>query len=212
MNDDKSTLDNGKDIDFKVIDQKADAGIRWSSISLTYSALTQFIMMVFLARLFTPEEYGIMGLILIVLGFGIAYSDVGVSGAIIHYQNVSKRQISTLLWITFIFGFLIFLIIISLAPLISIFYNKPELTSLIRVTAIIFLIIPIGQQFETLLRKKLVFKSIALIELITSTILVVSSIVLAYYGLGVMSIVLGYLLRSIVKSLLLLFIGLKIWK
>ncbi|MFX1478912.1 MAG: MOP flippase family protein [Promethearchaeota archaeon] len=212
MNDDKDVLNEGEDIDFNIIDQKADVGIRWNTISLTYSAITQFVMMVFLARLFTPEEYGIMGLILIVLGFGIAFSDVGVSGAVIHYQKVSKRQISTIFWITFIIGFLIFLILVLIAPLISIFYNKSELTSLIRVTAIIFLIIPVGQQFETLLRKDLVFRSIALIDVITSTILVGSSIILAFYGWGVMSVVIGYILRSLVKSCLLLIIGLKIWK
>ncbi len=212
MNDDEKFLDKSEDIDFNSIDRIADAGIRWNSISLIYSAIIQFVMMTILARLFTPEEYGIMGLILIVLGFGMAFSDVGVSGAIIHYQKVSKRQLSTLFWLTFIISFMIFMILILVSPLISIFYNEPELNFVIPITAIIFLIIPFGQQFETLLRKELVFKSLAFIEVSTSTILVVISIILAYYGWGVVSVVVGYVLRSLVKSFLMLFIGLKIWK
>jgi len=78
-------------------------------------------MMKILTRLFTSEEYGIIGLILIVLGFGRVFSDVGVSGPVIYHQNVSKRQLSTLFWLTFIFRFLIFLILNLLSPIISIF-------------------------------------------------------------------------------------------
>ncbi len=69
MNDDESFLKTTKRIDYSSVDKKVDSGIRWSSISLLYTAITKIIMMIILARLFTPEKFGIMGLILIVLGF-----------------------------------------------------------------------------------------------------------------------------------------------
>lgn len=62
------------------------------------------------------------------------------------------------------------------------FYDEPDLNSLTKIYAIVFLIIPLGQQFETLLRKDLIFKFLTLIEILTSTILVVISIILVYYG------------------------------
>jgi len=212
MNDDESFHKTKERIDFSSLDKKADSGIRWNSISLLYTASIQIIMMIILARLFTPEEYGIMGLILIVIGFGTVFADIGISGAIIHYQKVSKKQLSTLYWLSFIFGLFIFIILNLLSPLIAMFYTEPELSSFINIIAIVFLIIPIGQQFETLLRKELVFKSLAQIEIITSTILPLVSIIMAYYGWGVISVVLGYILKNLIKAFLMLYVGLKTWK
>ena len=212
MSDDEKLLDKNKEIDFNSIDRKADVGLRWISTSLIYSAMIQLFMMIILARLFTPKEYGIMSLILIVIGFGRAFSDAGVSAAVIHYQKVSKLQLSTLFWLTFIIGFILFLILNLFSPLISTFYNEPELASAIRITSVIFLIIPLGQLFETLLRKELAFKPLTYNEILSSTVLIVISIILAYYGWGVISVVIGYILRHLVKSFLMLFIGLKIWK
>ena len=160
MNFDNKSLDKRENIDFNRIDRKVDAGIRWNSLSVVYSAILKISMMIILARIFTPGEYGRMGLVLIIIELGILFSDVGVSGALIHYQNVSKRQLSTLYWLTFPIGFSIFIIFILVSPLISMFYNEPELTLFIRITAVTFLITPIGQQFETLFRKELKFKSL----------------------------------------------------
>ena len=212
MNDDETFFDKYEDNDYSSIDRKADSGFRWNSISLIYSAIIKIIMMIILARLFTPGEYGVMGLVLIVIGFGMLFSDIGVSGAIIHYQKVSQQQLSTLYWLSFIIGFLIFLILFLIAPLISMFYNEPDLTLFVRITAIIFLITPLGQQFETLFRKELKFRSLTYIEIIDSTILIFISTILAFYGWGVISVLIAYLAKSFTKSFMIFFIGLKIWK
>ncbi len=212
MNNDKRSFDKYENIDYSSIDRKADSGFRWNSISLIFSATTKIIMMIILSRLFTPGEYGVMGLILIIIGLGVLFSDIGVSGAVIHYQKVSQQHLSTLYWLSFIVGFSIFLIFILVAPLISIFYNEPDLTLFVRITAIMFLITPLGQQFETLFRKELKFKSLAFIEILNSTILICISTILAFYGWGVISVLIAYLSKSFSKSFLIFFIGLKIWK
>ncbi len=212
MNNDEKSFDKYEDIDYSSIDRKADLGFRWNSISLIFSAITKIIMMIILARLFTPGEYGVMGLILIIIGLGMLFSDIGISGAVIHYQKVSQQHLSTLYWLSFIVGFSIFLIFILVAPLISIFYNEPDLTLFVRITAIIFLITPLGQQFETLFRKELKFKSLAFIEIFNSTILICISTILAFSGWGVISVLIAYISKSFIKSFMIFFIGLKIWK
>ena len=212
MNDDETFFDKDEDIDYSSIDRKADSGFRWNSISLIYSALIKILMTTIFARLFTPGEYGLMGLILIIIGFGRLFSDIGVAGAVIHYQKVSQKQLSTLYWLSFLVGFLIFLILILISPLISIFYSEPELTPLIRITAIIFLITPLGQQFETLFRKELKFRSLAYIEIISSTFLLSISTILAFYHWGVISVLIAYIFESFIKSFMIFFIGLKIWR
>ena len=212
MNDDEKFFDKYENIDYSSIDRKADLGFQWNSISLIYSAITKILMTIILARLLTPGEYGIMGLILIIIGFGMLFSDIGVSGALIHYQKVSQQQLSTLYWLSFIVGFSIFLFLILTAPLISMFYSEPDLTLFVRITSIIFLITPLGQQFETLFRKELKFRSLAYIEIIDSTILIFISTILAFYGWGVISVLIAYLSKSFTKSFMIFFIGLKIWK
>ncbi|MHA1755321.1 MAG: oligosaccharide flippase family protein, partial [Promethearchaeota archaeon] len=201
-----------ENFDFGGISNEANRGIKWNSFSLIYSAFIRFLMMMILARLFTPEQYGIMGYILLIIGFGMMFSDVGVSGAVIHYQQISKKQLSTLFWFTIIIGILIFIVLNITTPIISSFFKEPELNPLIRLTSINFLIIPFGQQSETLLRKELKFKSISIIEISNSTILVIISLTLAYYNYGVISVIIGHILKDLIKSFFMLFAGLKIWR
>lgn len=197
---------------FELIDKKADVGIKWNSVSLIYSAIIQFITLTILARIFSVEEYGIMGFILIIIGFGSIYADIGVSGAIIHYQDSSQDQLSSLYWISILFGFCIFISVFLTSNLVALFFNEPTMTLYIQYISIIFCIIPIGQQFETLLMRELAFKPLAFNEILNSTIMTIFSILLAFFGWGIMSIVFGYILKYIIKSFVMVLIGIKIWK
>ena len=82
----------------------------------------------------------------------MAFSDVGISNAIIHRQDATREQLSSLYWLSLVFGVLVFLIIFASSPVIAWFYKEPRLRELVFWVALSFVFLPVGRQFEVLLQ------------------------------------------------------------
>lgn len=192
--------------------QKADVGVKWTSMSKVYSIVLTFLSVAVLARILTPKEYGLMGLAMIVIGFGNAFSDSGISAALIHYQKITREQLSTLYWFSILIGIVIYACIFIASPLVSIAFQEPELTGILQVTALNFIITATGNQFHTVLQKEMNFRSISLTDITSSTISTFSTIILAILGSGVMALVLGNLINCSLRSLMIIPLGMSYWK
>ena len=99
-----------------------------------------------------------------------------------------------------------------ISPLISLFYQESELTLLLRITAFTFIVTPFSQQFQTLLQKEFFFRSLAIINITTSTFSTLLTIGLAIYGFGVFSLVVGYVIDFSMRTVLTIFAGRRVWK
>jgi len=192
--------------------QKAVSGIKWSGISMGVVAALQFITLAVLARLLSPEDFGLMGMIMVVIGFAQAFSDMGVSNAIIHRQDATREQLSSLYWLNIIAGVAVFLVVCTLTPLVVGFYHEPRLSNLLYLTALIFLITPLGQQFQILLQKELKFNGLAKIEITHAAINSVVAIGAALLGFGVYSLIYGQLAATIVRVALLCGMSWRRWR
>ena len=118
--------------------QKAITGLKWTSISTVIVTILQLAQLAILARFLDPSAFGLMALVMIVIGFSQAFLDMGISNAIIHKQEITKDQLSTLYWVNVLAGFILFVIVASIAPVVSEFYNEPELTKLILAASLAF--------------------------------------------------------------------------
>lgn len=191
---------------------QAISGIKWSGASLGAMTALQFVTLAVLARLLSPSDFGLMGMIMVVVGFAHAFADMGISNAIIHRQDATKDQLSSLYWLNIIAGVIVFCIVCASAPLVVRFYHEPRLHNLIYLTAVIFLITPLGQQFQILMQKDLRFNSLAKIEIAASVINSAVAITLAFLGFGVYSLIWGQLARAISKVLILCNWGWRNWR
>jgi O-antigen/teichoic acid export membrane protein len=189
--------------------QKAITGLKWTSMSTVIVAILQLTQLAILARFLDPSAFGLMALVMVVIGFSQAFLDMGISNAIIYKQEVTKDQLSTLYWVNIFAGLVLFFIIVLIAPFISEFYKEPELTKLILIISLTFIIQPFGQQFMVLWQKKLRFSEIAKIDIVNKSISLVVSVYLAYKGYGVYAIVFGVLAGVISQTIQFVFIGLK---
>ena len=163
----------------------------------------QLVSLAVLARLLSPSDFGLMGMVMVVIGFGQAFADMGISNAIIHRPNVTRDQLSSLYWLNIIAGVIVFFIVCASTPLVIGFYREPRLPNLLFLTAVIFLITPLGQQFQIILQKKLIFDVLAKIEITTAVVNSTVAIGFAYAGFGVYSIIFGQLVAASVKVALL---------
>ncbi|MEJ2499295.1 MAG: MOP flippase family protein [Sulfurovaceae bacterium] len=189
--------------------QQAIGGVKWTTVSTIVTTLLQLLQLAILARFLDPSAFGLMALVMVVIGFSQAFLDMGISNAIIHKQHITHEQLSTLYWVNIFAGFGLFLIISALAPLVSIFYGEPELTTLIIIVALTFLIQPFGQQFMVLWQKEMRFAEIARIDIVNKAVSLVVSVVLAYMGYGVYALVYGTLAGIISQTIQFMILGLK---
>lgn len=192
--------------------RKALGAAKWTSLSALVTSSMQLIQLVVLARFLDKKDFGLMSIALLVIGLSQIFTDIGISNAIVHKQNVSKTQLSTLYWINILIGLFIYILLLFASPLLSDFYESPELTEIIRWISLSFLIIPFGQQFETILSKELSFKELSKRDIIGKTIGLILSIFLAYSGFGVYALVYANLASTFVSSSLLVAYGLKIYR
>ncbi|MCB9747045.1 MAG: MOP flippase family protein [Candidatus Omnitrophica bacterium] len=185
------------------------SSIRWSGLLSGSSIIIEFLKYAILARLLDPKDFGLVSMVSVVIGFALAYTDVGISTALIHFQNVTKRELSSLYWMNIFCGIFIFLLIQIIVPGIAYFYNEEDIKPLIRIASFAFLIIPFGQQFRTLLKKELKFKVLSKIEFIAAFVGLCVCIVSAFLHYGPFSLILGALAKVCTDTMIILFIS---WK
>ncbi len=140
------------------------------------------------------------------------YSDAGISNILLSKENPSKEFISTLFIGNIFFGFLVTLVLLALNPLIVSFYHEESLRMPLFLISFVFLIIPLGQQFQVLFQKNLQFNVLSKIEISSNFIGFILSLSLAVIHPNVLALVFGQITIYTMKAGLLFFIGSKKWR
>lgn len=188
---------------------QAISGVKWTTISTVITTILQLIQLSILARLLDPSAFGLMALVMMVIGFSQAFLDMGISNAIIHKQKITKDQLSTLYWVNLLAGFVLFIVISAISPLVASFYHEPKLKILIILAGLAFLIQPFGQQFMVLWQKEMRFSEIAKIEIISKFISLIVSVYFAYEGYGVFALVIGMIAGVVSQTVQFMYLGLQ---
>lgn len=187
-------------------------GLKWTSISSIIIAIFQILQISILARFLSSEDFGLMAILLVVIGFIKIFADLGISNAIIHHKDNNQLQLSSLYWLNIIIGTVLFLLILLISPIISKFYNEPRLIDLLIILSFSFVIQSFGNQFRILFQKELNFNIIAKIEIISSFFSLIVAIVLANLNYGVYSLIFASLTTVTISSFLFFIFGIKVHK
>jgi O-antigen/teichoic acid export membrane protein len=191
---------------------RAISGVKWTTLSTALSTGFYVVQTVVLARLLEPRDFGLMAMAMVVISVAIAYVDMGLSSAIIQRQHCTENELSSLYWLNILAGLVVFVVVFLLAPVIAGFYREPRVTHLVQLCALMFVIAPIGQQYQMLLQKELLFRPLATIEVCSRAVGTVVAIGAAVMGAGVYSLVVGQLTVSSSASLLLMLRGHRIYR
>lgn len=143
-----------------------------------------------------PEEFGLIGMIAIVLAIGTELMKGGMGLSLIRTSKPNNNDYSTVFWINLLTSVVIYLLIYFLAPLVADFYNTPILTKLIRILSIRILLGALTIVQRTKLIKEMNFKSQFKIQLPSLLISGATGIYFALNGYGVWSLVLLQLIRD----------------
>ncbi|MCX6326500.1 MAG: lipopolysaccharide biosynthesis protein [Bacteroidia bacterium] len=180
--------------------RKTVKGFFWSFLESLFSQGQGIIFGIFLARMLSPREFGLIGMITIFISIAQVFVDSGLSQSLIRKQNCSTYDYSTIFWVNLAIGLVCYIIIWAAAPLIAGFYDKPELVSLTRVTALAIIIGSVTLIQQTILTKDVDFKTITKSSVSGTFVSGVSSLLLAYFGFGVWSLVWRTIINQVVRS------------
>jgi O-antigen/teichoic acid export membrane protein len=165
------------------------SGLVWSGIEHIGQQLMTFIISVILARLLTPEDFGLIGMIIIFTGFAQLFTDMGFGSALIQKSDLEDRHLNSVFWANVATGFALTLIIIAVAPFIASFYNVPMLQPLTAVIALSIFITSLKVVQDALLHKYMDFRQLAIIQSVAVLVSGSIAIAMAFTGYGVWSLV-----------------------
>ncbi len=178
-------------------------GIGWVGLSQFLRYILQFVFIAVLARLLSVDDFGIIAIAMAFLALSLSMGDLGLSAAIVQKKDISSNSLSSALWACVLTGSLLFVIMLTIAPIIALFFHKEIITAIITVLSIKFIIDSFGIVHDALLRKELLFKRVAFIEICETLSFGLVSIGLAINGRGVWSLVYGYIFSSLLRVILL---------
>lgn len=181
--------------------KQATSGLIWTFTQQFGNQLISFVVSVLLARLLLPEEFGLVGMILVFYTVGRSLMQSGLTQSLIRTKELDQVDFSTVFYFNIVASGIIYLLVFFLAPLIAEFYNQPILISIVRVYCTIFILDAISSVQRTRLDKAMDFKTQALIAIPSTVIGGVVGISMAYMDYGVWSLVWNAIVTSLVGSI-----------
>lgn len=191
------------------LQSSASSGVKWTGLSALSTSCLHLVEFTILSRLLLPEDFGLAAMTTVALNFAQIFADFGISNAVIHRQDVTENQLSSLFWLNILGGILVFGFMIAATPVIASLYGEPRLGNLMLWAALIFLITPMGQQSQVLLQKELQFFHLSLAEILSGVIGAAIAVGCALGGHGVLSLIWGRISQVLSRTVMLICIG---WK
>lgn len=180
---------------------KTITGMLWSFSDSIAGQAIQFIVGLILARILTPAEFGLVGMITVFIAVSQSFIDSGFAQALIRKPGADEKDYSTVFWFNLAAGLVFFALFFAFAPAIARFYKEPQLLSLTRVLSIILIINSFGMVQRALLTRRIDFRQQTIITVASAVISGGIAIWMALSGYGVWSLVwkslIGYLVQSV---------------
>jgi O-antigen/teichoic acid export membrane protein len=183
--------------------QSIRGGVKWLMIGNIGMRFMEFAFGVILARLLVPADFGMIVTISVFTGFVSMLSSAGMGQSLIRAKEADENDFTAVFTFQLALGVLIYLGFFISAPWVADFFADPLYGELLRVTALSFLMRPFAFMRTAWLNRGMEFKQRSLIELLTVAIGSLSSVLMAWAGMGVWSLALSGLVSSLVRNILL---------
>lgn len=179
---------------------KTVKGVGWSAADAIIGHGVTFIVGLVLARLLSPEEYGLIGIVTIFTTIMLGIVDCGFSNALIRKQKVSEADYCTLFIVNMTISLLMYGFLFVGAPLIALFFERPQLVSLCRVMGLLLIFQALSIVQYTILSRNIDFKTKTKASFISGVVSGVIGIGMAFMGFGVWALVAQQLSKHLLYS------------
>lgn len=181
---------------------KATKGVFWSAVERYSLQGVQFLLQLVIARILTPHDYGLIGMLAIFMALSQVFIDGGFSNALIQKKDRNEEDYNTVFYINAGISLFIYVILFFAAPYIAAFYEQPLLSPITRIYSINLIINSLSAVNKVKLTVKVDFKTQSKISLGAAIVSGSVGIACAYYGMGVWALVVQMLLNSFINVVL----------
>lgn len=180
---------------------KTVSGVGWSAADAFLGYGVTFLVGLVLARLLTPAEYGLIGIVTIFTTVLSGIVDSGFSNSIIRKKEAADNDYNTMFITNMVMSVLLYVVLFLCAPLIASFFQRPELVNLVRVMGMILVFQALSLVQYTILTKRIDFKTKTKASFIAAVVSGVTGIVMAFTGFGVWALVGQQLSNKLIFSI-----------
>lgn len=177
-------------------------GVIWSAAERFSLQGVQFLIGIIMARLLTPDDYGLIGMLAVFMSISQVFIDGGMSVALVQLKERKESDFSTAFFLNLSISIAFYLILFFSAPLIARFFNQPLLEGITKVYTLCLVINSLAAVNKTKLTIAVDFKTLAKISVTSAIISGVIGIYFAYTGLGVWALVIQAIVSAVFMTLL----------
>jgi lipopolysaccharide exporter len=191
-------------------------GALWQGLAHAVGKSIVLVTTIVLARLLSPQEYGLVAAALVLMAYAEAVADAGVAQALIYFER-SREAARAALLVSVVTGTILATAAFLSAPLIADFFGHPDVAPLARVLAASLLATSLGAVPEALLRRGLLFQRLTVAAVMRAVVSGLLTMGLAFAGYGAWSLAIGTVAGTVAYAMscwLLLpdTVPLKLWK
>lgn len=169
--------------------QKLFSGIFWNTIEKFLVKGASFTISIFLARILSPSDYGMIGMLAVFIALSNTFIESGFVKALVQKKDCTDIDYSTAYYSNLVMSLFIYIILFFSAPYVASFYNEPLLCNILRILSINLIIGSFNIVQRAKLMAKMDFKSLAKINFIGTLFGGICGLMLAYNGWGVWSLI-----------------------
>ena len=181
------------------------SGLIWQFAERCGAQSIQFVVSIILARLLTPADYGLIGLITVFITISAVFAQSGLGDALVQRIRIDNEEFSTVFYFSLVFSFILYGILFFVAPIIANFYNEPTLVNVVRVLGLTVIIGAVNSVQRAYVQKTMQFKRFFWSTLFGTIVSAFIGIYMAYKGCGVWSLVAQQMTNQIIDTLILWF-------
>lgn len=190
--------------------KKAVSSLKWSGLENGFRFMFSFVISIVLARLLSPEDFGLVAMVSIFIALSRTLIDGGFGDSLIRKVNCKNEDYNTIFTFNVILSVVLYVLLFLSAPLISNFFNIAAIKDIVRITALGMVISSFSIVQIAVLRKNLEFKKQAVISFVTTIVSGILSILLALNGFSYWSLIFPVLISSLINTFLLWYYS--IWR
>jgi O-antigen/teichoic acid export membrane protein len=187
--------------------EKITNGLKWSAISKVTSQLVSWSVTIYVIRLLDPSDYGLMAMASVVINFLATINELGLGSALIQSRELNDRRIGTIYGAMLVLGVFLTILLAATSPWIAAFFDEPQLKTIIAVVGIQFIINAITVVPESILRRNMKFKPLAIADMVAAVTGSLLTLFMAMHGYGVWSLVTGNLISIMTRTTILVAIN-----
>ena len=175
-------------------------GFSWTAIERVVSQLVIFIIGIVVARLVTPSEYGVLGILMVFINVSSVFVDSGLGNSLIYYNELKERDLRTTFSLNIFISIFLMLLIYLFSSLIENFYQLENLALYLQIISFTILFNAFVVVPTAILKVSLNFKSLAISNMCSSVASGILAIVMAYHGYGIWALIAQVMVRSFLQA------------